>query len=108
MKKRLGLAIATIGTALTLLAPATAMARDRDDWGGNRGNQWREHERHERHEAEERWEHRNRTYRGGYYGGYYSAPSYGYGYSYQQPYYNGYYNQAPQGYYDRNGCYHRY
>jgi hypothetical protein len=111
MKKRLGLAVATLGTALTLLTPATAMARDRDDWGRGRS-----HERHERHESEERWEHRDRRYRGGYYGGgyYYSAPSYGYGYGYQQPYYgngyynNGYYNQAPQGYYDRSGCYHPY
>ena len=113
MKKRLGIAIGTLGTALTLLTPATAMARDRDDWGRARGHEWREHERHERHEAEERREHRYR--RGGYYGGgyYYSAPSYGYGYSYQQPYYgngyyNDYYNQAPQGYYDRSGCYHPY
>jgi hypothetical protein len=89
MKKKLGLAIATLGTALTLLTPATAMARDRDDWGRSRG-----HERRERHK--EHWEHHDRGYRGGYY---YSAPSY-YGY--------GYYNQAPRGYYDRWGCYHSY
>jgi hypothetical protein len=102
MKKRLGLAIATLGTALTLLTPVTAMARDRDDWGRDRG-----HERRERHEREERWEHRYR--RGGNYGGYYySAPSYGYGY---QPYYGngyGYYNAPPQGYYDRWGYWHSY
>ncbi len=111
MKKRLGIAIATLGTALTLLTPATAMAHDRDDWG-YRGRGWDRHERHERHEREERWERRHRRY-GGYYGGgyYYSSPSYGYGYGYQAPYNDGYgyYNQAPpQGYYDRWGYYHPY
>ena len=109
MKKRFGLVVATIGTALAFLAPATAMARDRDDRGRDR-HEYRENDRHERHEREERFE-RRRSYYGGYGSGYYSAPSYGYGYTAPvDGYYDQYGNFHPyaRGHYDRWGHYHRY
>jgi hypothetical protein len=100
MKNKFGLMVATLGTALALLAPATAMARDRDDRGRD-GHEYREHERHER------WE-RAPRYNGN---GFYSAPSYGYGYTAPADgYYDRYGNFHPyvRGYYDRRGHYHRY
>ena len=107
MTKKLGLTIAAMATAVALLAPGAAMARDRDDRGRDR-HEWREHEQHERHEAEER---RERRYRGGYGFGFYAAPSYGYGYTAPvDGYYDRYGNFHPyaRGYYDRWGRFHRY
>lgn len=69
-----------LGSALALVQPQVAAARDRDDYRydrDRRGEEGRERLRHERHEREEfrerqRWQHRfdrdrYRDNRGGYY-----------------------------------------
>ncbi len=61
MKKRLGLTTLALGTALAILAPATAMARDRDDHRGDRDG-WRGGERHEYVRRDRDWG-RDRYYR---------------------------------------------
>ena len=56
MKKRFTTWMATLGAAAVLMLPATAMARDRDDWNRDRYNNgyYNGMSAHERHEFEER------------------------------------------------------
>jgi hypothetical protein len=86
MLKKFGLPTLLLGTALALLSPAGALARDhdRDDW------------RHERHE----WREHHRHFRGYVY----------YGPRYRNGYYDrwGYWHPYAGGYYDRRGYYHAY
>lgn len=115
MKSKIGLMVLVLGSAMALLNPVVASARDRDDdyrrdnrygyeGSSHARREWRERERHERHEAEERWERRSRRnyrYDNGYYNNrFYNRPGYGSGYYNSQP--NGYYSQ-PNGYYDQYG-----
>ena len=90
MKKKLGMAVVTLGAALAMLAPSTALARDRDDhYRGDRdGYYYRDHDRradeHWRHEEHERLEHSRPYYNNygpGYANGYYD----GYGYWHPNP-----------------------
>ena len=67
--KKLGFATLALGSFLTLLAPAAAVARDRDDYRENTSfrdnyrNNYRERERRERFERFERQQRRNREHR---------------------------------------------
>ena len=79
MLKKLRLATLLLGTALILLSPAGALARDNDDWRHER-HEWREHHHYRVH------------YRTRHVTGYYD--------------HWGYWHQY--GYYDRWGYYHRY
>jgi Ni/Co efflux regulator RcnB len=75
MFRSLAVSALVLGSALALVQPQVAAARDRDDYRYDR--EWRERLRHERHEREEfrereRWEHRfdrdrYRHFRRGYY-----------------------------------------
>ncbi len=87
MKKRLGLTTLALGTALAILAPATAMARDRDDRGGYRGGERHEYVRRDR-------DHDRDWRRDGYRDRYYSAPVI--------------VNPPANGYYDQYGNWHPY
>jgi hypothetical protein len=90
MLKKLGLPAVVLGTALSLLSPAAASARDHD------------RDRGERHEFRERGFHRGPRF------SIYYGPSYAYGPGYT----NGYYDQwgywHPYGHYDRWGRFHPY
>lgn len=103
MLKRFGLPTVVLGTALSLLSPAAALARDHDRDRGHERREWRDNERHEWREHE--WRERGPRFR------FYVGPSYTYGPSY---YGNGYYDQwgywhpYPSGYYDRWGRWHPY
>jgi hypothetical protein len=81
MLKKFRLPILALGTALTLLSPAGAFARDHD-----RDREWREHHRHVRVYV-------GPAYRYGYANGYYDR------WGYWHPY---------GGFYDRWGRYHPY
>ena len=68
MFRSLAVSTLVLGSALALVQPQVAAARDRDDryWRGEERREWLRHERHEREEARERarWRHHYRT---GYY-----------------------------------------
>lgn len=109
MLKKLGLPALALGVALTILSPASVLARDhdRDDDRGyyGRGNyygyqmsphEWHEYQEHARHERHEERERARRFYNRGYYNG---------GYYYSNP---GYYTAPSNGYYDQWGNWHPY
>ena len=107
MFKKFTLPALALGTALAVMSPATALARDRD-------RDDRDHERHERHERRERiWSERSPRY-GIYYGPSYAYDPYSYGYYSGPNYAGGHYDQWGRwhpynyGYYDRWGRWHRY
>jgi hypothetical protein len=89
MFRSLAVSTLVLGSALAMVQPQVAAARDRDDYRydrDRRGEEWRERLRHERHEREEfrereRWEHRFDRDR---------------------------YRDARTGYYDRYGYWHWY
>ena len=115
MKLRTGMAALALGSLLTALAPATAMARDRDDHERNDRQTYDRRaqvQRHEEHGRRDRDDHYDRDRRGSsFYFGYvappvYSAPPPVYSAPPQQ---NGYYDQYGnwhQGYYDQYGNWH--
>ena len=89
MFKSLAVSTLILGSALALVQPQVAAARDRDDYrdgyyaygyrDDDRGRrEWRERERHRREEwrERERWERRHRGYDRNYQRGYYDR--YGY------------------------------
>jgi hypothetical protein len=92
MLRSLAVSALVLGSALALVQPQVAAARDRDDYRydrDERGERWRERLRHERHEREEfrereRREHRfdrdrYRDARGGFYdryGNWHGYPAY--------------------------------
>ncbi|HEV2687055.1 MAG TPA: hypothetical protein VGV35_00835 [Bryobacteraceae bacterium] len=92
MLRKLGLPAVVLGTVLSMLSPAAALARDRDDRGHERG---------------ERREWREREFRRGPRFSFSYGPSYTY-----SPYASGYYDQwgywHPYGHYDRWGRFHPY
>jgi hypothetical protein len=108
MKKyKLGFLSLTVASLISLAAPTTAMARDRDDDyrrgyynnGYSNRHERREREEHRRHEEREHWKYERRVPSYGLGFQYRSAPSYrnyDYGYNYSQP----------QGYYDSWGNWH--
>jgi hypothetical protein len=100
-KTRLRMAALALGGALTLLAPMTAIARDRDEnRGGNEGRQWKQARVEQRYDRgrDQHFGDRDDRYRdrdgdrdrdrGARF------------------YFN--YNPAPQGYYDAYGYWHPY
>jgi hypothetical protein len=102
MLKKLKLPALALGTALAIMSPGAALARDRDDRDHER-REWREHERHERRERV--WRERSPGF-SFYYGRNYNPYSRGY-------YANGFYDQRGRwhpsyGYYDRWGRWHPY
>jgi hypothetical protein len=64
MLRKLTLPTVAFGTALAIMTPGAALARDHDR--DHERREWREHERHERREREWR-EHYRHAYRYGYY-----------------------------------------
>ena len=96
MFKKFKLPALALGTALAIMSPGAALARDHDrDDRDHERREWREHERHERRERV--W--RERPYSFGYYG-----PSYAGGYYDQW----GRWHPYGYGFYDRWGRWHRY
>ena len=96
MVKKFKLPALALGTALAIMSPCAALARDHDrDDRDHERREWREHERHERRERV--WRERSPGF-SFYYG-------YGPSYSYSPGYANGYY---ANGYYDRWGNWHPY
>jgi hypothetical protein len=82
MFRSLAISTLVLGSALALVQPQVAAARDRDDYRydrdrrGEERREWLRHERHEREEARERarlrWRYRNGYYdRYGYFHYYY-------------------------------------
>jgi hypothetical protein len=105
LKNKFGLATLAVGSILTLLGPAVASARDRDDdhrqgYDSRYDSRYDSHDRDRRirqQEERERFEHRRNTgsyYKNGYYNSY---PRFGV---------NDYRNS--RGYYDNSGCWHQY
>ena len=91
-----------LGTALAIMSPGAALAKDHDrDDRDHERREWREHERHERRERI--WSERTPRF-GVYYG-----PSYTYR-SYANGYYDAWGRWHPYGYgfYDRWGRWHPY
>jgi hypothetical protein len=89
MFKRFKLPALALGTALAIMSPGAALARDRD----------RDHERHEWREHERRehvWRERAPGFRAYY------------GYSYSNGYYDRWGRWRPYGFYDRWGRWHPY
>jgi len=86
MWKKFKLPVLALGTALAIMSPGAALARDHD----------RDHERHERREHV--WRERSPGFR----------VYYGYGPSYGNGYYDRWGRWHPYGFYDRWGRWHPY
>jgi hypothetical protein len=91
-KNKIGLAATLLGTALAVLSPAVASARDRDEYRrDNRSSREVRDRDRDRHEQRERYVRRDRLR--------------------DRDYNNGFdnrYYQPPQGYYDQYGYWHQY
>ena len=89
MFKSLAVSALVLGSALALVQPQVAAARDRDDYRYDRdyrGKEWRERLKHERHEREEFRERERREHR-------FSRDRY---------------RDSRSGFYDRHGHWHWY